>query len=137
MAQNIVTVMGAADGNWAVVLNGRRFVFSGQSEAESFAQQHQYESFEQEWERDLRGIVVTARELVNTVLIMSADSQANNLSALIAATPSGEYIGVSTLVRDHAENVLAVFTSLLTWLETPIPSEDDYVVPAIVLRERF
>lgn len=96
----------------------------------------QIEPFAVEYERRMRALLEQTRTLVKEVQDLAADDAANQYGAQIDAAPDGAPVGDSTLPKEGAAAIRAVFGSFLAWLDAPLPAVGD-ATPAQLLRRRF
>lgn len=94
------------------------------------------QSFEQEYEQRIRALITGTRQLVALITELSEDSSVNDYAASIAATADGANVGNSTLNKETAISLNAVFESFIVWLNTPLASAGNEK-PITLIRQRW
>lgn len=78
---------------------------------------------EQEWGYLLLQLLEQAQQITDSYMFNRSLRlyQYNDIATMIATTEPGQRVGASTLTKERAEEISAMFQSFLAWRETPIP----------------
>lgn len=73
-----------------------------------------------EWADLNRGLLDKAQDIIDATARPRRLGQANDIPAIIAATPDGEEVGDSGLTRERAAAINALWEDFERWLATPL-----------------
>ncbi|MDQ6963934.1 MAG: hypothetical protein Q9M13_03330, partial [Mariprofundales bacterium] len=71
-------------------------------------------------EKMVRKLLAQAQDLVVSIQKPKMVSDANDLLTLIQNTPSGEFVGSSSLTREEWLDISALMNAFMTWMNTPL-----------------
>lgn len=90
-----------------------------------------------EWERRLRQLLANAERLAAEAQNLRILAESNDLGAIIAATPNGEYLPKTTIRKEDALDRMILLDDLVTWFEGYLadrPGQPDHQRIKIIYR---